>query len=236
LPPDAAVNASPFLDAVVASVSWQNRVSQFLNVGLMGGVYLAGRVRLTANILLPTSALTDDYSSSDYGGYDGGTGYYSRQPTKAASLFYGLGVGIVAVSSPNFVMSPGLAFSRTDVSEYGSSLAAAFPFEWVTANGLRLGLEFDAGRAFGGKNHLECVSSVGVGSDTCASGATLIQDRPTGTSILLQFQLGFGFNHPDPLPPEPSQNPVPYGWPAPPPPPAPPLPAAPAAAPAPLPG
>jgi hypothetical protein len=111
-------------------------------------------------------------------------------------------------------MSPGIAFSRTDVSDYGSVIAFALPFEWVTSSGLRLGLEFDAGRAFGGVSHFQCYSQFGTGtSATCPNGATTTQDRPTGTSILLQFQLGFGFGHPDPLPQQPVQSPAPYGWP-----------------------
>jgi hypothetical protein len=169
---------------------------------VQGGVYVAGRVRLTANLLLPTSALTDDFNNAVSYPPVPGSGFYLREPSKAASLFYGVGVGIVAVSSANFVMAPGLAFSRTDVSDYGSSLAAAFPFEWVMPSGLRLGLEFDAGRALGGSYRQSCSSSTGLPGADCGSGPELVQDRPAGTSIVLQFQLGFGFNHPDPLPPE----------------------------------
>jgi hypothetical protein len=199
----------------VTSVSWQNRVSQFLDVGLQAGVYVAGRVRLTANVLLPTSALTDNYQPSYAQSQFLNTGdYYARASSKAASVFFGFGVGIVAVSTPNFVMSPGLVFSHTDVSDYGSSLAGAFPFEWVTASGLRLGFEFDAGRAFGGSSHVQCISaSTGGPATDCASGTQLTLDRPTGTSIVLQFQVGFGFNHPDPVPPKGDGDET-YGWPA----------------------
>jgi hypothetical protein len=210
------------VDVLVASVSWQNRVSQFLNVGFQGGVYLAHRVRLSANLILPTSDMRDEYSPAyDYN--PGSTGYYLQQPAKRASLFYGATLGIVVVSTPTFVMAPGVAFSRTDVSDYGSSLAVALPFEWVTGNGLRLGLEFDAGRAFGGIYHTQCYSSSGGGS----CGPPLTPDRPSGTSILLQFQLGFGFNHPEPLPPA---SAPPSAWPAGPPT------ASPSAGPAPAPG
>jgi hypothetical protein len=199
------------VDGLVTSVSWQNRVSQFLDVGLQAGVYAAGRVRLTASVLFPTSALTDQYQPSyaDSQYLGASDSYYSQAPSKAASVFFGFGVGIVAVSTPNFVMSPGLVFSHTDVSDYGSSLAGAFPFEWVTSSGLRLGFEFDAGRAFGGSYHLRCtLVNTGGPANDCASGAQLTRDRPTGTSIVLQFQVGFGFNHPDPLPP-PSATPLP---------------------------
>ena len=228
-PDNAAVSSSPFVDMIVASVSWQNRVSQFFNVGVQGGTYVAGRVRLTANIILPTSGLTDDYEPA-YKSSGTGGGYYVRQESKAASLFYGASLGIVALSSPTFVMSPGLAFSRTDVSDYGSSLAVSLPFEWVTGNGLRLGLEFDAGRAFGGSNHLQCFDNLGTGG-ACSLSPPVTEDRPTGTSVVLQFELGFGFNHPDPLPPLPAPSGAPYALPA-----AQPVQPAPSVAPAPAPG
>jgi hypothetical protein len=228
------VSSSPFLDLLVTSVSWQNRFSEFLDVGLQGGVYLAGRVRLTANVLFPTSALTDSYDP-DYSAYLNTGYYYARQPSKSASVIFGVGLGIVAVSTPNFLMSPGLVFNHTDVSDYGSSLAAAFPFEWVTGDGVRLGFEFDAGRAIGGSYHEQCFSNSGAPGNGCASSAQLTLDRPAGTSIVLQFQVGFGFNHPDPLPSKPEKpehENYGDGWPAAPPAPAPsPAPAVPASSP-----
>ena len=213
-PSNAAVSSSPFVDALASSVSWQYRVSQALNVGLQAGMYAAGRIRLTVKATLPTTALNDDY----YGFYDSnpnGTAYYYREPSKTASLFYGASVGVVAVSSANFVMAPGVAFSRTDVSDYGSSLGVSLPFEWVTANGLRMGVVLDFGRAFGGSAHVRCMPNGGASNATCATTPTLSQDRPAGTSVALQFQLGFGFNHPAELPAEPIQNAPPYAWPQP---------------------
>ncbi|HWZ89458.1 MAG TPA: hypothetical protein VNW92_11430, partial [Polyangiaceae bacterium] len=176
-PENAAVSSSPFVDVLVSSVSWQYRVSQFLNVGLQAGVYAAGRLRLTANVILPTSELTDQYYASAYDYSSNGSAYYYGQSSKAASLFYGASAGIVAVGTPSFVMAPGVAFSRTDVSDYGTSFGVSLPFEWVTATGLRLGLELDLGRAFGGSAHLQCTSNNG-GVGNCAS-PTISQDRPS---------------------------------------------------------
>jgi hypothetical protein len=210
-PDNAAVASTPFIDVIAASVSWENRFSQFSNVGLQAGAYVAGRLRISANIILPTSALTDDY----YTEYDtAGMGYYSYQYSKPASLLWGATVGVVAVSTQTFAMAPGVAFSRTDVSDYGTSLAAAIPLDWVMASGLRVGLELDVGRAFGGSYHLQCVPQT---NQDCTGAPALTLDRPAGSSLLLQFQIGFGFDHPEPLPsPLVPQNAAPYGWPPPP--------------------
>jgi hypothetical protein len=107
-------------------------------------------------------------------------------------------------------MAPGIAFRRTDVSDYGSSLGVAMPLDWVMADGLRIGLELDLGRAFGGSYHLVCSDNSGLGM--CA-GSEITQDRPQGTAVALQFQLGFGFNHPDPLPASPAPSPS-ASWPS----------------------
>jgi hypothetical protein len=210
-PDNAAVASSPFIDVIAASVSWENRFSQFSNVGLQAGVYVAGHLRISANVILPTSALTDDYYT-EY--YTAGAGYYSYQYSKPASLLWGATVGVIAASTQTFVMSPGIAFSRTDVSDYGSSLAAAIPLDWVMSSGLRVGLELDIGRAFGGSYHLQCAPQT---NQDCTGASLLTLDRPAGTSLLLQFQIGYGFDHPEPLPSPPiPQNAAPYGWPAPP--------------------
>jgi len=71
-PDDAAVATSPFLDAIVAGVSWQNRVTQPLNVGAEAGVYLGGRLRVVARAAVPASGQTDQPgidSSFDSAGY-----------------------------------------------------------------------------------------------------------------------------------------------------------------------
>ena len=181
--PDAAVSSTPFVDMTLVGVNWQNRVSEFLNIGAQAGVFVAGRLRLTARIAFPTEQTRDEYySSGDF--FDG------RVRSKSYSLLYGATAGIAAVSSASFVMSPGLAFGRSDVSDYGSTVAFAMPFDWVLSSGLRIGVEVDFGRAFGGRYVAACATGV-----PCTT-----VDRPSGTAFLLQFHMGFGFNHPAPLP------------------------------------
>ena len=185
---DAAVSSTPFFDLVLVGANWENRYSEFLILGAQAGVFVAGRVRLTARIAFPMESVHDEYYSS---------GFDQRQVnSKALSLLYGASAGIVAVRTPTFVMSPGLAFGRTDVSDYGSMLAVSMPFDWVLATGLRVGLELNLGRAFGGRYGVTDCSGV----NGCADGTVHAVDRPAGTAFWLQFNFGFGFNHPQPLP------------------------------------
>jgi len=211
-PDHAAVSTSPFLDMTIASVSWENRIEQFLNVGAQFGAYLGERVRVTARVALPTSSLSDQFSHSAY--EDGNT---IIEKSKAASLFYGATLGIVAVGNQTFVLAPGIAFMRTDVSDYGSTLGLSLPFEWVTGEGLRVGVELDLGRGFGGKYRELCTNN--AYSSPCTFGERT-KDRESGSALWLQFVLGFGFNHPAALAPDPAtreSSPPVYRAPPPPP-------------------
>ena len=174
--------STPFLDALVLGVSWENRFSEFLNVGAQVGVYVGGRVRLTLRAAIPTDKLNDDNSIA-YGS--------ASSHSKDASFLYGASAGVVVVSTQNFALSPGIVFARSDVSDYGTMLGLSMPLEWVMPNGLRVGFEVDFGRAFGGHLNAYCA--------TCAVPPS--QDRPAGTGFAMQFQLGYGFNHPAVLPP-----------------------------------
>ncbi|MES1179351.1 MAG: hypothetical protein ABUL62_33855 [Myxococcales bacterium] len=184
-PENAAVSSTPFLDVLVAGVSWEDRFSQFLDVGAQAGVYLGERVRLAVRGAIPTDKLNDEYYTDR-----------STYRSKDAAFLYGASAGIVAVSTRNFVLAPGAAFMRSDVSDYGTMLALSMPFEWVMPTGLRVGFELNLGRAVGGHTALpNCVGTV------CSGSAPV--DRPAGTGFWMQFQIGYGFNHPAPLPPEP---------------------------------
>ena len=196
-PADAAVRSTPFFDAIVVAADWQHRISESVSLGVQAGVYVAGRVRLTAKISFPSERLGDQQA-------DFGSG------TKVPSFFYAFSAGFAAVRTPNFAMSPGLMLARTDVGDYGTMLGFSLPFDWVTSSGLRLGLEGGVGNAFGGRTP-GCST---VGASDCHEQARY-QDRDPGLALWLQFQIGFGFNHPGPLPPG-SSTPAPSAPPLPP--------------------
>jgi len=182
-PEDAAVASTPFFDAIVVAADWQHRVSQAVTVGAQGGVYIAGRVRVTAKIAFPTETISDQQA-------DFGSG------SKPPAFFYAFSAGFTVLRSASFALSPGLLFARTDVGDYGSTLGVSLPCDWVTQSGLRLGLEGGAGRAFGGQRAVGC----SVAAADC-NQRPKYEDRDGGLALWLQFQIGFGFNHPAPLPP-----------------------------------
>jgi len=189
-PADAAVRSTPFIDAIVLVADWEHRFSENVNLGAQAGLYVVKRLRLTAKLAFPTETSGD--AQADYNG--------ERGP----SFVYALSAGFAAVRTPTFVMSPGVMFARTDVSNFGTMLAVSLPFDWVLNSGLRLGLEGGLGQAFGGKRLANCSTSSAM---NCSQ--TEYESREAGLAYWLQFQIGFGFNHPGPLPPEPAAQPAP---------------------------
>lgn len=182
---DAAVSSTPFFDAIVVAADWQHRISESASIGAQAGAFVAHRVRLTAKISFPT------------GGWGDGSGSYTSG-LKTPSFFYAFSAGFAALRTPTFVMSPGVMFARTDVSDYGSMLGLSLPLDWVTKGGLRLGIEGGLGPAFGGRSAINCSEPT---SNDC-SQRPIYENRKSGAALWLQFHIGFGFNHPGPLPPE----------------------------------
>jgi hypothetical protein len=181
---EAAVGSTPFFDAIIVAADWQNRISESASIGAQAGVFVAHRARLTAKISFPTEGWGDQ--QADFG-----------SSSKNPSFFYAFSAGFAAVRTPTFVMSPGLMFARTDVSDYGTMLGFSLPLDWVTKGGLRLGLEGGLGPSFGGQRMVTC-----TGASADCSQQPRYQDRASGAALWLQFHIGFGFNHPGPLPPD----------------------------------
>ena len=209
-PDDAAVSSSPFFDAIVLAADWQHRFSESVNLGAQAGLYLVGRVRLTAKMAFIAESVGDQ--QADYAG----------SGTKDPSFLYAFSAGVAALRTPTFVLSPGLMLARTDVADYGTMLGLSLPFDWVTNSGLRLGFEGGGGAAFGGKTAVNCATPGAMDCDQSPQ----YENRDPGLAWWLQFQIGFGFNHPGPLPTQtapPPAGPPPAG----PPPAGPPLPGAP---------
>ena len=175
------------------------RFEHLLAVGVQGGAYLAGRVRLTARVLMFTSGADDnmvnDYSYSDSSPYPQG---YQPVASDKPVLIYGASLGAAPVVGRNFIFSPGVAFLRTNVGDYGSLLALSLPFEWVTDTGARFGFEVDIGRAFGGTLLTRC----NLPAAGCNPGDERTVDRPAGPGFYAAFESGWGFNHPAPKPAE----------------------------------
>jgi hypothetical protein len=180
------------VDLLAAGYDFEQRFSNLTTFGVQVGGYFFRRVRLVGRIMLPIEKLGDRASTESTQFSLGYQQVRSERPT----FLYGGALGIVAANNHNFVFSPGLAFVRTDVSDYGTFVGLSLPFEWVTESGLRVGTEVNVGRAFGGVIRLNCFST-GV-NPVCDSDRTA--DRRAGTGIFFDFQIGWGFNRPEPVP------------------------------------
>lgn len=169
--------ASPWVDLVLTSFWLDNRYSNFLNFGAQVGCYCFGRLRLSARVMIPLGTVGDDYRTS----------IFSEPPFRQArnvSFVYTASVGLVVTNSRSFVFGPSVVLQRADVEAYGSELAFALPFEWTQRKNMRTGFEFSLGHAFGGSVADTCTTASSPG---CATFRT----RPSGTSILAQFNLGW---------------------------------------------
>lgn len=175
--------ASPWVDFTFTSFWHEERVSNFLNLGVQAGGYFWQRLRLAAKLVTPLESVSDDYS--DYSS-DRPPGMH--RASHNVSLLYGASAGLVISNSRTFVFAPGLLFMRTDVNAYGNALEVLLPFEWTTRKNMRMAFEMALGRAFGGTLTQTCVSVVSGGTTTCGVSH---YDRPGGTAVLLQYSMGY---------------------------------------------
>lgn len=182
-PPHDAASRSPFFDALAGGTTESDRFSEFLLAGGQVGLFVADRLRLAARFLVFSDQPTDEYSAESTLG-----SYYSPRNSSSPTFLWGGSAGFAVVSAPGFVLSPGVLFTRTDVSDYGSFLGVNVPFEWVSESGLRIGFELALGRTFGGTVIEQCYSYTGG----CAQGTTNEIDRKAGAGFYAHFQIGWG--------------------------------------------
>ena len=178
LPKDFALSASPWVDFTFTNFWFDERASNFLNLGVQVGGYFYERLRVTARLVAPLEEAEDEYH--DYG-YSYSTTYgYGNTRSPSIALLYGASLGLIIANARGFVFAPGLLLMRADVNDYGTVVLLELPFEWTTRRRLRTGFELAIGHAFGGE---------------AGAGAGGRLDRPGGTSILLQYQMGFSVGH-----------------------------------------
>jgi hypothetical protein len=195
-PSDAAVRTTPWFDALVPAVLFNDRFDPAFDVGLQGGAYLGGLVRVAARIIAHTGSERPGYEVSTY------PGEYYEVPPEAPSFLYGASAGVIAVGGTRFVMSPGITFLRSDVSAYGTFIGFSMPFEWTLNNGMRIGFETGLGNMQGGTITEACEPP------GCTDGTERTKDRNANFSLYLHFQIGFGLGHPDPIRPRAAESAV----------------------------
>lgn len=174
--------ASPWVDFSLTSFYLDERVGNFLNLGVQAGVYAFGRLRLSLRLVTPLEQVDDGGVTRDYPNL--GQSSSQEIASRSLSLLYGASVGVVVTNSKSFVFGPSLTLLRTDVEDYGSSLGLGMPFEWTTKNNLRVGFEPMLGHAFGGSVREQCLS----GTKSCGLSR---RERPGGTAVLFQFSMGW---------------------------------------------
>jgi hypothetical protein len=186
-PKDFLLRSSPWVDFTLTSFYMENRVGNFLNLGVQFGGYLWERLRVSGRMVVPLEDVNDDLSSYNYGTDGSGSGSYNRRDARSMSVLYGASVGLLITNSRSFVFGPSIALQRTDVSAYGSAVSFGMPFEWTTRKNLRIGFELAIGHGFGGSSQQVCRTS---SSPSTSCGERKI-DRESGMTVLFQYNMGW---------------------------------------------
>jgi hypothetical protein len=187
-PKDFLLKSSPWVDFTLTSFHMENRVGNFLNLGVQFGGYLWERLRVSGRIVVPLEDVNDDLSSY-YGSStnSSGDGSFRRVDARSMSALYGASVGLLITNSKSFVFGPSIELQRTDVSAYGTAVAFGLPFEWTTQKNLRIGFELAIGHGFGGSSQQVCRT---FSSPSTSCGERKV-DRESGMTVLFQYNMGW---------------------------------------------
>jgi hypothetical protein len=169
--------ATPWVDFTLTSYYLEDRVDNFLNLGVQAGAYLFEHLRVSARLVTPLEGTGDSYNRYNSN--------FAQIKSRDISLLYGFSVGLVMSNGRAFAFGPGLVLLRTDVEAYGSAWFVTLPFEWTTAHNLRIGFELGLGHAFDGQQRQGCFNT------SCGTTGITLADRPGGTSLLGQFNIGY---------------------------------------------
>jgi hypothetical protein len=181
--------ASPWVDLTLTSFWHEDRVGNFLNLGVQAGGYFFGRLRLSARFVMPLERTTDDISAVRTIALSDGSSVTVRRKARDMSALYGASVGLVVTNSRTFVFGPSVAFFRTDVSAYGNAVELLLPFEWTTRKNLRVAFEVAIGHAFGGT--IEGCRYDFFSGSSCNSSSPDRTERAGGLAVLFQYSMGW---------------------------------------------
>jgi hypothetical protein len=188
---DFLLNASPWVDFTLTSFHMENRVGNFLNLGVQFGGYLWQRLRVSGRMVVPLEDVNDGMSRYGYGTNSSGTGSFTRVDARSMSVLYGASVGLLITNSKSFVFGPSIGLQRTDVSAYGTAIAFGLPFEWTTQKNMRIGFELAIGHAFAGSSKEVCKT---FGSPSTSCGERTV-DREPGMTVLFQYNMGWSLGN-----------------------------------------
>lgn len=191
---DFVSRATPWVDFSLTSFYLDERVGNFLNLGVQAGGYFFERLRVSARFVTPLEEVTDQngrYSSFNGPFFGSGT-QQGPVPSRSISALYGVSVGLVVSNNRSFVFGPSLSLMRTDVEDYGTAVAFSVPFEWTTAKNLRVGFELSLGQAVGGTVHNACTSFNNGFVTSCGNTS---RERAGGTAVVFQYYMGWSLGH-----------------------------------------
>ena len=191
VPKDFVLNSSPWVDFTLTSFYMENRVGNFLNLGVQFGGYLWQRLRVSGRVVVPLEDVNDDLSHYGSGTSSTANGSYHRVEARSMSALYGASVGLLITNSKSFVFGPSIELQRTDVSAYGTAVAFGMPFEWTTQKNLRIGFELAIGHGFGGSSKEVC-RTFSLPSSSCGE---ITRDRESGMTVLFQYNMGWGLGN-----------------------------------------
>jgi hypothetical protein len=192
LPASGVLQASPWVDFTLTSFWMNERVGNFLNLGVQVGGYFFDRLRLSARLVTPLDRVDDDHSTHRaFIPSENGLGTFQAVKSADVSVLYTGSIGIILASTNTFVLAPGVLVQRTDVNDYGTSIGVELPFEWTTKRHLRIGFALAVGHGFGGDVLLVCNTN----SAPLMSCGRREVSRPSGTTFLLQYNMGWALGH-----------------------------------------
>jgi hypothetical protein len=184
--------SSPWIDLSLTSFYMDERLGNFMNLGVQAGGYLFEHLRVSGRLVAPLEQVRDNHSadfSNSPPSVNGNFRFTQDAPARSMSVLYGASVGLVISNDRSFVFGPSLAFMRADVEDYGTAVLVALPFEWTTAKNLRIGFELALGQATGGTRRAVCMES-GANGIAVRCGE-IEQARQGGTAVFFQYYMGW---------------------------------------------
>jgi hypothetical protein len=177
---------SPFLHAMLSWDSLDERFHDGANPGIEAGVYFARHLRLAADVSWLDDDTTDQYPSRHPSAEVG----YARDGAGNPSILFGGSVGVPLALRDDVFFSPGLAFYRSNVGDYGSLLAVNVPIDFVVQSLGRFTWSFALGSSFGGQTYERCTGE----TSACDVGERSWSSRPSGFGGIVNLGFGLGLN------------------------------------------
>jgi hypothetical protein len=195
LPENAAVQYNPFLDVIVGGALLNRRFDTGFAPGVEFGGFLGERVRAAVRAQSPLTEPNDRFDTdSDQVFLDGA---FVPRDSDDVTLIFGGSIGVVALATRGFVVSPSVTVLRTDVSDYGTAVGFGLPVMWVGRSGMRVGFDMGVVYGIGGTVIGDCPDLIVAGQTrVCEPETTREFDRENAAGFYAGFRIGWGLSEP----------------------------------------